>query len=86
MIKIQCVSNLDVFSRLKWPEELPEAPQVGDLIRSSSSTSQKYIELEVCRRTWFFSTLRQIWVCEIELHLVTSRGFTIGSFEKWVMS
>lgn len=86
MVRIECVSNLDVFRRLGWPEMLPETPQVGDLIRSTSSIKQKYIELEVCRRTWYKSTLTGEWICQVELHLVRSRGFTIESFEKWVRS
>lgn len=89
MVKISCHTNIDCARGLQWPTELPERPQVGDLIRSRSSTNTKHIELAVCGCTWFWDELsgqgsRGVWVLRVELHLPPHRLANIPAFEKFV--
>lgn len=86
MIPIICKTNLDSGKRFKWPGHLPAVPRVGDLIRSPSSTEQKYIELEVVRCTWAYDKHNASWYVEVELWMVRSRFENISAWEKWVNS
>lgn len=84
MVNIECRTNIDCCKYLQWPNELPERPVVGDLIRSTSSTSKKYIELEVVRCTWFYSEHSHDWILNVELWMVIGRYENLTAFEKWV--
>ncbi len=90
MICISCTTNIDAAKRLKWPNELPARPNVGDRIRSTSSTATKYIELEVVCVTWVkasetsWSIPEGQWYLEVELHLPKHRWVSIHDFENWV--
>lgn len=85
MIKIRCRSNIDCVRNLKWPDYLPARPAIGDLIRSESSTKNKYIELEVHRCTWYKDSYSNEWILEVELHLVKTRFANVPDFEKFVL-
>lgn len=89
MVEICCRTNIDCCKRLEWPDRLPEAPRVGDLIRSTSSTKDKYIELRVCRCTWVYTPdqpyLRRAgWILELDLHMPEHRFENLTAFERWV--
>lgn len=90
MIEISCTTNIDCAKCLKWPTILPERPMVGDLIRSTSSTDRKYIELQVVAVTWVqtrpYDLFPALWHLVVELHLPKSRFESIGDFEKHVRS
>lgn len=68
-MRVRCTTNIDCCKRFHWPSMMPRVPRVGELIRSASSTAQKYIELEVCRVTWIYDQLEHDWFVEVELHL-----------------
>lgn len=100
MAKIRCHTNIDCAKPLKWPDSLPDYPQVGDLIRSESSTNDKYIELQVVGRTWYksvdYTTSRHgdeikiegvdsHWILHVELHLPKYRFENITAFEQFVL-
>lgn len=79
----------------KWPDYLPEAPRVGDIIRSRQKwRDSTQIELQVVRCTWKYAEPVGIdktnygkpggeWYLEVELHLVPTRFENITTFEKW---
>lgn len=95
MLKVYFRTNLDLLPPdLNWPEELPEIPRVGDLIRSPQTWKydpgntiggQGVLELEVCRITWkqFDNGVRNWWAPEIELHLPKSRWQSLTHFYEW---
>lgn len=84
MPSIQCHTNIDCAKQLGWPDRLPERPVVGDLIRSTSSTSKKHIELQIYRCTWVRNDRTYEWYIDVELHLPTSRFQNITAFENWI--
>ncbi len=87
MIKVVCRTNIDCAKMLKWPTELPERPMVGDLIRSTSSTVAKHIELEVCQLTWVTHSNEfegKYTALHVDLHLPRHRFENITAFEKFV--
>jgi hypothetical protein len=65
-MKVICRTNLDL-SNERWPDEMPEAPRVGDHVRSRTSHNGFELELQVVRVTWRFFVSG--WVPEIELHM-----------------
>ena len=87
-MKVLFRTNIDEAKRLSWPE-MNVLPNVGDLVRSTSSLSN--IELEVVRRTFIQEeqysdeTGRLPYtVCECELWLPANRWKSISDFENWV--
>lgn len=90
MIKTHCHTNLDISGMEKFPDEMPEAPRVGDLIRSATVYPRGYqLELEVCRCTWYsVDTIGPMggqqleWRMDVELHLPPHRYNSISDFEK----
>ena len=97
MIKVQCRTNLDIKHHAeKWPEQLPERPVVGDLIRSAmewqvNSFSFRQLELRVCRTTWVYKPSNvkdttdygDYWYLQVELTLIESRFENMTAFQKW---
>ena len=77
MVYIQCRTNIDCAKRLQWPSELPERPMIGDLIRSTSSTNKKHIELEIVGLTWVYKCG---WFLQVELHLPKHHQFVGQDF------
>lgn len=90
MVSISCRTNIDEAKMLQWPTYLPERPQVGDLIRSTSSTKTKHIELAVVKCTWIqnnavYGMIRaEEWYLEVELHLPPHRFESILDFERFL--
>ena len=82
LIPISCRTNIDCAKRLEWPISLPASPQVGDLIRSLSSTNKKHIELQVVQVTWVGSGSKAY--LQVELHLPPHRYENLQVFEKFV--
>lgn len=82
-MRVRCTTNIDCCKRLDWPDDMPECPRVGDLIRSPSSTPKKHIELKVCRVTWVRGDDYE-WVPEVELTMIPTRFETEREFENWV--
>lgn len=91
MIKIHCRTNVDCARSLQWPSELPDRPIVGDYIRSTSSTNNKYIEMRVASVTWvckeyknLFDTVVKVWELEVYLDIIPTRFQNIPDFERFV--
>ena len=93
MVHVRCRTNLDDVDRLEqWPTVLPEAPRVGDLIRSARKRKDAVVELQVCRVTWYKAdtsayTFKHLhdnqWNVEVELILPPTRFENTSAFEKW---
>ena len=88
MININCHTNIDAAKLLKFPKSLPDRPLIGDLIRSTNSTKNKHIELEVVQCTWVYHEAYchddSGWELLVELHLPKGRFQNIQDFEMFL--
>lgn len=80
MIPVICRTNLDL-SNEEWPTRLPAIPRTGERIRSRTKWKVFQLELEVISVKWI--PKGDDYIAEIELHIPTSRGWSLRDFYKW---
>jgi hypothetical protein len=81
-IPVYCITNLDGLENEKWPTILPQVPQIGQRIQSSTIHREKFqLELKVVGVTWRKYSDCDDWYAEVELHDYIDRS--IYDFEDW---